>query len=251
MPSSYRLGAINLTHYNHLDNNGLSYAIIDTPKFSQDLKYLLDITYLSANKNSPEFITKYNSTEQKIVVNFSTLNLILHQEGLQNLLSISDSMIRKLTDLQNKSLKVNEKDRIATADQRNLIEQISTLAVIEEEDDSDEAIEKTEQSKTESRRQKHKRAAVVESIKIHLIANLEQVGVLLTCRARPIASLKIQHFDAGVILKSSYTELNVRLRNILITDLNRETIHSKVNYIQKIYFILNYSRPIAISIERT
>ena len=160
------------------------------------------------------------------MVNFSTLHLILHQEGIENLLSLSDLLIRKITEMQGDKSPV-ESDRMADADQKTLLEK--TLAVIHEEDDDEDPLEKASAAPTQSKKQKRKGASVVESIKIHFIANLEQFAVLLTCHKRPLASLKVQHFDAGVILKSSYTELNLQLRNILITDLNKETIHTKAS----------------------
>ena len=40
-----------------------------------------------ANKKGPEFETTYNNTEQKILVHFTTLEVLLHQEAL---LSIMD-----------------------------------------------------------------------------------------------------------------------------------------------------------------
>lgn len=57
---------------------------------------------------------------------------------------------------------------------------------------------------------------------------MEQVGVKLLCRKRSLATLKIQNFYAGMIIKSSYTEINLRLNDIIVTDLNPKTIHTTV-----------------------
>lgn len=58
--------------------------------------------------------------------------------------------------------------------------------------------------------------------------------MIITCRKRPISHLKVKSLKAGVVIKSSYTELAITLRDIVVTDLNPETIHKNVS-ILKIY----------------
>lgn len=67
--------------------------------------------FLQANKTSPEFTTKYKSTEQLIEINFSVLILRLHQERLSELLQLANDFQQKLDKITNKS----QKDRIGDA----------------------------------------------------------------------------------------------------------------------------------------
>ncbi|XP_036331860.1 vacuolar protein sorting-associated protein 13 [Rhagoletis pomonella] len=214
------LGAVNLKRHDSSENLHYQLNIIDTPRFSEELKYLLTVSYIMAHRTAPEFFTKYNATEQLININFSTLNITLHQEVLLQLLELADSFQRKLEKVIKPSTPVKEqlKDRIAYAGESGIL---SKLAVIAEEGEDEGII-----APVKSRPQRL--AKVVDSIQVHVKAKMEQVSLLLTCQKRPLASLEVQHFDANVILKSSYTELNVRLKDIVVTDLNPLTKHSGI-----------------------
>lgn len=72
-------------------------------------------------------------------------------------------------------------------------------------------------------------ASLVDSIKIKLIAKMERVAILLENERRAIADLKIENLTAGVVMKTSYTEVSVKLQDIIINDMNPETIHPTVS----------------------
>lgn len=78
------------------------------------------------------------------------------------------------------------------------------------------------------RRSRKNAQNVVESIKMKIEANLDQVGLELTCKKRSIASMKVNHLFAGVVLKTSYTEVQIGLKDILINDMNPLNIHSNI-----------------------
>ena len=71
-------------------------------------------------------------------------------------------------------------------------------------------------------------AAIVDSIKVKVIAKMEQVAIEIENEKRPISVLKIENMNAGVIMKTSYTELTLKLQDIIVNDMNTETIHSTV-----------------------
>lgn len=45
---------------------------------------------------------------------------------------------------------------------------------------------------------------------------------------RSIAILEIQNLQAGVSIKSSYTDIKLKLQDIIVTDRNPDAVHSKV-----------------------
>lgn len=134
-------------------------------------------------------------------------------------------------------------DRIASAG--------PPLTTIEEEDEDAEeaAVVRSSIVKSASK----KLIGVVDSIKVKLIAKMEQVAIELENARRPIANLKvrttayaldgimrllicilfsicqIENLNAGVVMKTSYTEVSVKLQDIIVEDLNTQTIHSTVS----------------------
>lgn len=60
--------------------------LLNTP-VNDDAEYrLLELTYLMADKQCPDFATTYENIEQKIVVNFRTHEVLLHQEAILNII---------------------------------------------------------------------------------------------------------------------------------------------------------------------
>lgn len=195
-------------------NEQTKITIIETPRYAKTKDYLLSMFYTNANKNSPEFSTKYKSTEQLIEINFTILILNLHQEGLKDILQFVSSFQTKIDAISNR----NGVDRMASAG--------PPLETIEEGDE-DADIEGNIGIKI-LKRNSSKVLTIVDSIKIKLIAKMEQVSIGIENEKRPITHLKIQNLNAGVIMKTSYTELNLKLQDIIVEDLNSENIHSTV-----------------------
>lgn len=62
-----------------------------------------------------------------------------------------------------------------------------------------------------------------------IVAKMQRVAVLIENDRRAIADLKIDNLTAGVVIKTSYTEVSAKLQDIIITDMNPETIHPTVS----------------------
>lgn len=60
------------------------------------------------------------------------------------------------------------------------------------------------------------------------MAIIEDVAVELENDNRSIAALEVKNLTSGILMKSSYTEVNLKLEDIIVTDLNPKTIHTKV-----------------------
>lgn len=154
-------------------------TLIETPRYAETNDYLLSLFYTNANKTSPEFTTKYKSTEQLIEINFTILNLRLHQEGLTEILQFANDFQVKTDEiLAKKKLGV---DRIASAG--------SPLETIDEGDENEDAeVAVTEKpAKSVAKRD----ASIVDSIKVKVIAKMEQVAIEVESEKRPITNLKV------------------------------------------------------------
>lgn len=230
---SNRLGAIGLMSYEQNQaKQDQELVVIETPGFTQDAKSLLNVSFTSVDKSTPDFITKYKSIEQLARINFATLNVILHQENLLHIMEIADQLQRKVERIMSAVAKpapeLKPKDRVASAAADEGV--IFRLTRIAEENEFSNLTGATP-SPTHTVARKSRRSTkqnVVESIKMKIEANLEQVGLELTCRKRSLALMKVQHLYAGVVLKSSYTEIQLGLKDILIRDMNPANIHSNI-----------------------
>lgn len=228
----FRLGAISLTSYETRDKKEEEMVVIETPGFTKAGKSLLNVTFTAVDKSTPDFITKYKSVEQLTRINFATLNIILHQENLLHIMEIANKLqrkIEKLLEAPKPVAVVQNKDRIASARAADgFVDRLSRIA-----EETEITIEKKTSTSTSSNQKllrKNRRTLqnVVESIKMKIEADLDQVGLELTCRKRSIASLKVNHLYAGVVLKTSYTEVQMGLKDILISDMNPLNIHSNI-----------------------
>lgn len=192
-------------------------TMIETPLYAETHDYLLSLSYTNANKDSPEFTTKYKSTEQMVEINFTILILRLHQEGLTEILQFANNFQSKVDTILNSK---NEGYRIASAG--------PPLETIEEGDENETNEEEDKVEQKVVKRGVKKLASIVDSIKVKVVAKMEQVAIEIENEKRPISNLRIENLTAGVIMKTSYTELTLKLQDIIVTDLNSETIHSTV-----------------------
>lgn len=211
-----------MAQYHHpiaTPNEQKKITMIETPRYAETNDYLLSLFYTNANKDSPEFTTKYKSTEQMVEINFTILILRLHQEGLTEILQFANTFQTKVDAILTK----NQGYRIASAG--------PPLETIEEGDENVENQEEEEEGKIEQKvvkRSSKKPSTIVDSIKVKVLAKMEQVAIEIENEKRPISSLRIENMKAGVIMKTSYTELTLKLQDIVVTDPNTETIHSTV-----------------------
>lgn len=96
----------------------------------------VSIFRFQANKDSPEFATKYRSTEQFIDINFTILILRLHQEGLTEILQLAINFQQKMESISESAGKGKTGDRIGSAG--------PPLETIVEEDEDGELAVKTQ-----------------------------------------------------------------------------------------------------------
>ncbi|XP_016940577.3 intermembrane lipid transfer protein Vps13 [Drosophila suzukii] len=215
--ATVKLGDINLRQYGCQDGDLEVLDVIYTPKKENSSNYLFTVSCTIADKTSPEFSTKYNSTEQLVVANFEVLQIVLHQECLQRILEVVNNFQRNLDHVL---ASTRPRDRMGSIGGGDGLKR--KLNVILEDT---EEIMTTNQMK---RRKNTKRSRVVETVKVRVIANLDEVGLLLTSQNRPLAEMNVKKFVSSLIIKSSYTEVNIGLKDIQVLDLNPYTIHKNI-----------------------
>uniref|UniRef100_A0A182IQ42 Vacuolar protein sorting-associated protein 13 n=1 Tax=Anopheles atroparvus TaxID=41427 RepID=A0A182IQ42_ANOAO len=215
-----KLGAVTLDQFRWRNEQERVLHVIQTPKYDNNDDYLFTVNYNNCKKNSPEFATKYESVEQEVAIGFSTLLLLLHEDGLNELIQFAndfqvrmESIIKKresdTSDLREKDrfATIHEEESAATALLNAARERLPTIL----EDDS---VVTSTTSK--------------DSIKIRVMATLEDVTVELQNDKRSLAVLEVKNLTSSVIMKTSYTEIKLRLQDIVLTDTNPVTIHSKI-----------------------
>ncbi|CAM1302147.1 Uncharacterised protein PB.3823, partial [Pycnogonum litorale] len=106
MSADLHLGAISLQHMQFKNLDGGSLYLIKTAG-TGDHAHLLSVEFLQVNENSPELKTKYDSTLQRINVNFCELNVILHQDAILSTMSFANKLTSRLQDMLDKKNSAN------------------------------------------------------------------------------------------------------------------------------------------------
>uniref|UniRef100_A0A2M4CVW7 Putative vacuolar protein n=1 Tax=Anopheles darlingi TaxID=43151 RepID=A0A2M4CVW7_ANODA len=226
-----KLGAISLDQFRSNNGPEVILNVIQTPTYDSCDDYLFTVNYTNCKRISPEFIIKYESVEQNIEIGFSTLLLLLHEEGLNELIHFANEFQLRMESLTKKSNNDNtnkqQKDRIATTHGEDSAATVLINAARERlptisEDSTVGA------SNTYSKAVSRKRLSIVDSIKVRVVSRLLDVTVELQNDKRSLAVLKFKNLTNSIIMKTSYTEIQLRLENIVLTDTNPETIHNNI-----------------------
>lgn len=69
---------------------------------------------------------------------------------------------------------------------------------------------------------------VVETVLFKLHAKLQEVAVTFATDARLLSLWSIKGISTEIILKKPYTQINAKLRDLTIRDLNPESVHKEV-----------------------
>ncbi|XP_017019677.1 intermembrane lipid transfer protein Vps13-like [Drosophila kikkawai] len=215
--ASVKLGDITMRQFGCPENNSDTLDMILTPKSENSSNYLFTVTCTMASKTSPEFSTKYDSTEQLIVANFEDLEIVLHQEYLLKLVEVANRFQSNMDYvMSNYSVQVHEWTRSSAGGGDGIGQKLSFI------------LEEQIMTPTETKPLQDQRYGRVESVKVRLMANLEQVGLKLTSLNRDLAGLTVRGFVCSLIMKNSYTDVNLGLKDIQIVDLNPQTIHKNI-----------------------
>uniref|UniRef100_A0A182TV09 Vacuolar protein sorting-associated protein 13 n=1 Tax=Anopheles melas TaxID=34690 RepID=A0A182TV09_9DIPT len=215
-----KLGAVTLDQFRWRNEQERVLNVIQTPKYDNNDDYLFTVNYSNCKKNSPEFTTKYESVEQEVAIDFSTLLLLLHEDALNELIQLGNDFQMRMEAVAKKKeseanglqpkdhfATIHEEESTATALLNAARERLPTIL-------EDDGIVTSSTSK--------------DSIKVRVMAKLEDVTVELQNDKRSLAVLEVKNLTSSVIMKTSYTEIKLRLEDIVLTDTNPATIHSQI-----------------------
>uniref|UniRef100_A0A671EWW7 Vacuolar protein sorting 13 homolog A n=1 Tax=Rhinolophus ferrumequinum TaxID=59479 RepID=A0A671EWW7_RHIFE len=178
----------------YFDENRKPVYLITT--LDNTMEDLLTLEYVKAEKNVPNLKSTYNNVAQLVKVNFSSLDIHLHTEALLNTLNYFNNII---TQLEEKSASVHV---IETEDKGEVIKKIAS-----------------------------KRSRNEDIITLQILAELSCLQIFIQDQTRNISEIKIEGLDSEVIMRPSVTEINAKLRNIIVLDSHVTAIYKKAVYI--------------------
>ncbi|XP_068984481.1 intermembrane lipid transfer protein Vps13 isoform X1 [Bombus flavifrons] len=198
-----RLGGVQVKqHYNQRE-----IFMITTPMLSGRHEYLITVQYINVNKRSPEFKTKYGSVLQLLKLEFTTLDVLLHQEALINLLQFISYVQDQMNVIATSKLEKEPRIRPRPSHLVSIQEETSTFLR--------EQIQKQKLRSTTRRRR-----TMMEHIDLKVKAKVGTICMKITSDCREITAFYIDGITAGFIMKASYSQANVNLSSISIKDLN-------------------------------
>ncbi|XP_042079774.1 vacuolar protein sorting-associated protein 13C isoform X6 [Haplochromis burtoni] len=152
---------------------------------------LLKVEFIKADPAGPNFQTLFENTEQTLKVEFSSLDFLLHTKALLSTINyLNNAMPSQFSGDKDKDVK--------------------------------KQVEKTGKSRTVS-----KGAKDAGIFNFKLVAMLGCFHVEVCDDRRSIADIRVQGIDASVLVQPKETEVFARLRDIVVTDVNPNTIHRK------------------------
>jgi len=209
-----RLGGLSL----YQDYEGKNINVINTPMAEGKEDYLFVVSYCKVNKDSPEFHSKHGSVVQLLEMDFSRLDVLVHQESLLDAIHWANKVQAYVTEATAKVGSSTGPGKITrpTTPVKNLQQKTAfkLLDTIREEGNT--------------RQVKRSRKPVVDTIDLKLRANLGEISLTLENRLRLVGRMLIKGGESVVIMKRSYTQVNARLSNFEFIDLRSNTKHPKV-----------------------
>jgi len=192
--------------------DGQEIFMVNTPMSAGKDEYLIVVKYINVNKRSPEFITRHGSVVKLLQLEFTSLNTLLHQEALIELLRFSTYIQDRMNSLEGQKKEV-ERSRP------------TRLTSIQEETSGflREQLQKQRLRPTGRRRRQ-----TVECIDLKINAKIDSVNLKISCAIRDITALYIEGISASFLSKSSYSQVNADLASISIKDLNPASMYKDI-----------------------
>ncbi|CAL7938935.1 unnamed protein product [Xylocopa violacea] len=198
-----RLGGVQVKqHYNQTE-----IFMVNTPMLSGRDVYLITVQYVNVNKRSPEFKTKHESVLKLLKLEFTTLDVLLHQEALINLLQFASYMQDQMNAIASSKIEKEPQLRPRPTHLASIQEETSTFLR--------EHIQKQKHRSTIRRRR-----TTIEHTDLKVQAKVHTISMKITSDCRDITAFYIVGITAGFMMKSSYSQANVNLSSISIKDLN-------------------------------
>nr|XP_012140992.1 PREDICTED: vacuolar protein sorting-associated protein 13C isoform X2 [Megachile rotundata] len=206
-----RLGGVQVKqHYNQTE-----IFMVDTPMSSGKDEYLITVQYINVNKKSPEFTTRHGSVIKLLKLEFTTLDTLLHQEALISLLQFVSVTQDKMNAIVESKIEKEHQARPRPSHLTSIQEETSAFFK--------EHIQKQKQ-KSNIRRKR----TVVEHIDLKVQAKIGSICMKIISDCREITAFYITGITAGFMMKASYSQANINLSSISITDLNAASAYRNI-----------------------
>uniref|UniRef100_A0A8C3I4T9 Vacuolar protein sorting 13 homolog A n=1 Tax=Chrysemys picta bellii TaxID=8478 RepID=A0A8C3I4T9_CHRPI len=178
----------------YMDDKDKPVYIITTLDNTED--DLLTLEYVKADINGPELKTAYKNVLQLLKVNFSSLDVHLHNEALLNAMNYLNNLLPK------QETKITE-----------------------------EVVEEKEEKKDVLKKLTSKKSKYEDVIDLHVCADLSCLRVFIREQKRRISEIHIEGLDCQVIMRKAATEVFAKLKNIIIMDSDEMAWYKKALYI--------------------
>ncbi|XP_045418559.1 vacuolar protein sorting-associated protein 13A isoform X3 [Lemur catta] len=178
----------------YLDENKKPVYLVTT--LDNTLEDLLTLEYVKAEKNVPNLKSTYNNVLQLIKVNFSSLDIHLHTEALLNTINYLNNILPQ-SEEKSASVSITE-----TEDKGDVIKKLAFKLSTNE-----------------------------DIITLQILAELSCLQIFIQDQKRKISEIKIEGLDSEIIMKPSVTEINAKLRNIIVLDSDKTAVYKKAVYI--------------------
>ncbi|XP_077329347.1 intermembrane lipid transfer protein VPS13C isoform X3 [Lithobates pipiens] len=152
---------------------------------------LLKVEYIKADKSGPNFQTTFENTEQTLKVAFSSMELLLHSQALLSAISFITEAMPSIPDKAEPTSAQKQRDKETFVKKA------------------------TKPSKDK------------DLIAFKLFAKLNSFSMNVWDENSHIAEIKILGLDSSIFLESSKIDIFARLKDILVNDVNPQTIHKK------------------------
>uniref|UniRef100_A0A8C3SRI4 Vacuolar protein sorting 13 homolog A n=1 Tax=Chelydra serpentina TaxID=8475 RepID=A0A8C3SRI4_CHESE len=178
----------------YMDDKDKPVYIITTLDNTED--DLLTLEYVKADINGPELKTAYKNVLQLLKVNFSSLDVHLHNEALLNAMNYLSNLLPK------QETKITE-----------------------------ELVQEKEEKKDVLKKLTSKKSKYEDVIDFHVCADLSCLRVFIREQKRRISEIHIEGLDCQVIMRKAATEVFAKLKNIIIMDSDQMALYKKALYI--------------------
>lgn len=192
---------------------GQEIFMVNTPMSAGKDEYLIIVRYRNVNKRSPEFTTRHGSVVKLLRLEFTSLDTLLHQEALIELLRFSTYIQDRINSLEGVQKKEVEHTRPIR------------LTSIQEETSG---FLKEQLQKQRLRPTGRRRRQTVECIDLKVNAKIGSINLKISSAARDITALYIEGMSANFLSKSSYSQVNADLASISIKDLNPVSMYKDI-----------------------
>nr|XP_021141464.1 vacuolar protein sorting-associated protein 13C [Columba livia] len=176
------------------DSKGEALCIINSS--SETDEHLLKMEYIKADPDGPDFVTTYRSTKQNINVIFSRLDIVLHTEALLSIMSFLTFSVPS-GGLPSTDKASDQKPQIKEQEKGTTLNQVSAITALD------------------------------DICELKLTAKLNAFGITVCDQTCRIADIRIQGMDASVAMQTKKIEVFSRLEDIIITNVDPQTIHKK------------------------